>query len=349
MKINNTKIELIYFRAFICMIIILTHILTQYMQSIDDGNINGLKLIYYIQNIVIFGTPSFIILSQLLTTLNYKKVNFQYLWSRFKYIFIPYLMIGSFYCYSESIKTNRSFWEQFLENIILGHWYGYFIIIIMQFFLLSYLIYKIFNSKIILILSLILQIIFLYALNNNKAFAQLFHSIYPLSDNTFILGWIFFFFFGGYIGLNYGRVTRFLQQHLFITTTLAVLTYLGFVFFTKHDYWYVTSFTESLVFYHALMFLLLLGICLHFKTLMFGSISLVSSFSFFIYLLHPVILDTLYLYTSIFADTTIIFIAISLLFILGLCIGVGIFLREFYIFRFVIGKQPYKLKIDLKT
>ncbi|MDW4054047.1 hypothetical protein QI258_13845, partial [Staphylococcus saprophyticus] len=28
-------------------------------------------------------------------------------------------------------------------------------------------------------------------------------------------------------------------------------------------------------------------------------------------------------------------------------IGVGILLREFYIFRFLIGKQPYRLKIYL--
>ncbi|MEP9852955.1 polysaccharide intercellular adhesin biosynthesis/export protein IcaC [Staphylococcus aureus] len=349
---NKTKIELVYFRAFVCMLIIVTHTLTQYMQSIDNAHINELKFIYYIQNLIIFGTPSFIILSQLLTTSTYKKIGIHYLWSRFKYIFIPYLIVGSFYCYSESLKTNRSFGEQFLENVILGHWYGYFIIVILQFFALSYLIYKLsyklFNSKILLLITLVVQIAFLHFLNNNQSFAQTFHQIYPLNENTFILGWIFFFFFGGYIGLNYDKVYGFLQEHLFITLTSAVIAYLGFALLSKHDYSYVTSFSSSLVFYHSFMFLLLLGFCLHFKTLMLGSISLVSSFSFFIYLLHPIILDTLYLYTSIFSETTIIFIAISLLFILGLCVGVGVFLREFYICRFIIGKHPYKLKIDLK-
>lgn len=76
---------------------------------------------------------------------------------------------------------------------------------------------------------------------------------------------------------------------------------------------------------------------------MFSSINLINSFSFFIYLFHPILLEELYNFTSIFMEYTIPFIAISLLFILGLCLGVGILLREFYIFRFIIGKQPYKI------
>lgn len=118
---NNSKIELIYFRAITCMLIILTHIITQYMNGIESSDISALKLVYYIQNVFIFGTPSFIILSQLLTTLNYKKINVTYLWTRFKYIFIPYLLIGAFYCYSEALNTNSHFGHQFLENIILGY------------------------------------------------------------------------------------------------------------------------------------------------------------------------------------------------------------------------------------
>lgn len=80
---------------------------------------------------------------------------------------------------------------------------------------------------------------------------------------------------------------------------------------------------------------------------MYGSINLISTFSFFIYLMHPLILDALYSYTSTFENATIIFVAILLLFTIGLCVGVGILLREFYIFRFLIGKHLYRLKIYL--
>ncbi|AMY05881.1 poly-beta-1,6-N-acetyl-D-glucosamine export protein [Staphylococcus condimenti] len=350
--VKNKKTELIYFRAFICMLIILTHVFTELMRNIEGSDINQLKLIYYVQNMFIFGTPSFIILAQLLVTLNYKVLSIHYLWSRFKYIFIPYLTIGLFYCYTESLKLNSPFSHQFFENIILGKWYGYFIIVIMQFFILSYLLYKIsykiFNSKLILLLSLVIQVTFLHLLDNNKAFAHAFHSIYPLSDNTFILGWIFFFFLGGYIGLNYNRIVNFLNKYIFVVIGCAVISYLIFVVFKNHDYWYVTSYTDYLVLYHTFMFLLLLGACLQFKSFMFYSINLTSTFSFFIFLFHPMILSYVYEYTLVYKGKTILFIVLTLLFVLGLCVGVGVFLREFYIFRFVIGKQPYLTKFDLK-
>ncbi len=350
---NKKKKELIYLRAFLCVIIIVTHILTQYMRGIDGNDTAQLKVIYYAQNIFIFGTPCFIVLSQLLTTLNYSSLKLNYLTSRFKYIIMPYLLVGCFYCYSESRKLGDPFWHQFYQNVVLGYWYGYFIIVIVQYFILSYIIYKIspkiFNSKILLIGSFIVQFVFLRLLHTNHAFETQLHHIYPLSDNTFILGWIFFFFLGGYIGYNYNRIMKFVYEFPFIILTLSVVSYLIFVFaFGKHDYWNVTSYTETLMLYHTFMFLLLLSLFIHFNTFMYGVTNLVNSFSFFIYLLHPIILEYLYEYTSIFINTSIIFIVISLVCTLGMCVGVGIILREFAICRFVIGKQPYKLNVNLK-
>ena len=349
MKQNKT--ELIYLRTFICMLIVLIHIITNYTNDLHSSDLNQLKLTFYIQNIIIFATPSFIILSQLLTTLNYKQVTFRYLVSRFKYIFLPYLALGSFYSFSESLKLNNNFWDQFYENVILGHWYGYFIIVILQFFILSYLAYKItpkmFNSKWLLLLALVVQIVFLELLHNNQKFAEMFQHIYPLSENTFILGWIFFFFLGGYIGANYSKITAFLNDYLIIIIFLAIVSFLIFCLAFSHDYWTVTSFSHKLILYHTFMFLLLLGICLHFNDIMFYSVNLINSFSLFIYLLHPIILEQIYNYTSLFINYTIPFLAISLLFTLGLCIGVGVILREFHIFRFIIGKQPYKIDINI--
>ena len=95
---THFKTELTYFRAFICILIVLVHILTQYMGHMEDSETAELKLLYYIQNIIIFATPSFTILSQLLTTLNYKTVDRHYLWKRVKYILIPLLTRRNFLC-----------------------------------------------------------------------------------------------------------------------------------------------------------------------------------------------------------------------------------------------------------
>ena len=64
-----------------------------------------------------------------------------------------------------------------------------------------------------------------------------------------------FFFLGGYIGYNYHKIIAFLHDFPFIILTLAVGSYLMFVFlFGKHDYWNVTSYSESLMLYHMSMF-----------------------------------------------------------------------------------------------
>ncbi|ERE94834.1 polysaccharide intercellular adhesin biosynthesis/export protein IcaC [Staphylococcus aureus] len=311
---KKIRLELVYLRAIICAIIIITHLLTQITLKHENMEGGSLVLQFYIRNIVIFGTPCFIILSQLLTTLNYQKVTYRYLTTRVKYILIPYILMGLFYSYSESLLTDSSFNKQFIENVLLGQWYGYFIVVIMQFFILSYIIFKI--------------------------------NYYPLSENTIIFGWIFYFFLGAYMGYNYERVLNFLERYLVIMIVLAVATYFVFIALANGDYWNVTSFSYSLTPYNSIMFIVILGICTHFKTMLFNTIQMISAFSFFIYLLHPIILDSLFAYTNIFEDNTMVFLAISLLFILGLCIGVGMILREFYIFRFIIGKQPYKLNIN---
>lgn len=122
---------------------------------------SSLILQYYIRNIFIFGTPSFYNIVSIINNIKLRISNYKLSFSRFKYIFIPYLLIGLFYSYSESLITASSFKKQFIENVVLGQWYGYFIIIIMQFFVLSYIIYKInfrlFNSKILLLLAFIVQ------------------------------------------------------------------------------------------------------------------------------------------------------------------------------------------------
>ena len=143
------------------------------------------------------------------------KVTYRYLTTRVKYILIPYILMGLFYSYSESLLTNSSFNKQFVENVLLGQWYGYFIVVIMQFFILSYIIFKInynlFNSKILLLLSFIVQQTFLYYFSNNSAFHDTVLHYYPLSENTLILGWIFYFFLGAYLGYKLRACLKFLR------------------------------------------------------------------------------------------------------------------------------------------
>ena len=61
---KKIRLELVYLRAIICAIIIITHLLTQINLKHENLEGGSLVLQFYIRNIVIF-TPCFIILSQL--------------------------------------------------------------------------------------------------------------------------------------------------------------------------------------------------------------------------------------------------------------------------------------------
>lgn len=342
---NEKYIELVYLRTILCVSIVLTHILTEYSITNEmDGY--QIKSLYWIRIILIIGTPSFIILSQLLTTLNHStKIKRTYLRKRLSYILIPYLLMGSFYSYSESLKVNNTFFQQFLENVIQGNWYGYFIIIIIQFFLLNWIIYRM-NSKILfskwmLVISFVINTLYLYSYQNIDNVTKFVDKNYPLSSQTFILGWIFYYFLGSYLGHNYSKVKRFISKYISIIIFFAILTYLIFQILGSHDYWVVSSMDYRILLYISFSFLLLINFSSQFDSFMFNSVKRISIYSFFIYLMHPIILEYMFQYTSIFQEHTIIFIPISLLFIIGCCIGVGSLLQEFKIFKYVLGIQPY--------
>ncbi len=63
---KNIRSATVYLRAIICAIIIITHLLTQITLKHENMVGGSLSITILHSNIVIFGTPCFIILSQLL-------------------------------------------------------------------------------------------------------------------------------------------------------------------------------------------------------------------------------------------------------------------------------------------
>lgn len=342
------KVELNHLRVMLCLSIILTHILTRYTIFLEPDSLQ-LDTLYWIRNIFITATPAFIILSVLLTTLNYKKeLPKGYLVERIKYLLVPYILVAMFYCYSLSLENNNNFLNELWSTMVLANWHGYFIFIIMQFAIFTVIIYKIdvriLSSKIALVLSFVINVAFLYSYYEIEAVNNFFMSYYPLSHNTIFLGWIFFYFFGAFIGLNYESIKVNLQYNVAILLLMVILSYILFIVFEDGDHWTVTSFHYSLIPLHASMFLLMLYIATSLSSIWQNNVRTISNYSLFIFLFHPVILPYIYDFTEAYDGSTIIFISLTLLFILGICIGIGILLAQYKIFRFVLGKQPYKVK-----
>ncbi|WP_170234616.1 acyltransferase family protein [Macrococcus equipercicus] len=347
MNIKTPKTELNYLRIIFCLIIITTHILTEYTLNYQPDD-KQIKVIYWIRMAIIFGTPGFIMLSQLLVTMNYKAaLPKNYLSSRFSFIVVPYLIIGLFYSLSESQANGHTYWHEFMFAVVSGNWHGYFVIVIVQFFLLNLIVYKYFpgllGSKLAVVAAFAVNTAYLFAHNTIEPFRQFMAAYYPLSPDTFILGWISYYFIGSYIGLNYERFLTFVKEHTTVVIIMAIASYMLFIVIKQHDYWDVSSFNYATILFTACMFLLMLRVSTTMTSFMPKTAAQISAYSFFIYLFHPLILDAVYNYTSRFQEHTILFISTSIIIVLGCCIGVGTLLRDFPIFKYVIGKQPYKL------
>lgn len=348
----NKKIELNYLRALLCIFVVVTHLFTQYSLNTNPDD-NQIATLYWVRMIFIVGTAGFIMLSQVLITMNYKKdLPEKFIFNRIKFIFLPYLLIGFFYSFSEYMYLRKPFEDIFYKEVLRGFWYGYFILVIFQFYILTKIIYYINNkfnfnlykSKIIILLSVIINMGYLYFYSNNKDVTKFIDHNYFFSPNTMILGWIGYYFIGSFIGIYYDEILEFLSEYISILIFLNALTFVFFIFSQKHDYWMVTSFSWSILPYCICMFLMILVFSKTIAPFMYKFFTLVSAYSFFIYLIHPILLDTIYIYTSRFEDFTVVFIVVSLIITLGTCIGMGLLLKEISISKFIVGKGPFQIK-----
>lgn len=107
---------------------------------------------------------------------------------------------------------------------------------------------------------------------NNIVFYDIVLYYYLLSENIIIFGWIFYFFLGVYMGYNYECVLNFLECYLVIMIVLVVVIYFVFIVLVNGDYWNVISFLYLLMLYNSIMFIVILGICMYFKIMLFNMI-----------------------------------------------------------------------------
>ena len=81
--------------------------------------------------------------------------------------------MGAFYSYSEAIYLRKPFITQFVENVMKGQWYCYFILIILKFFILNVVIMKLWpkllSSRTAVVIAILINIVYLYVYHHNTA------------------------------------------------------------------------------------------------------------------------------------------------------------------------------------
>lgn len=212
--------EIFWLRSIACLCVVLIHsasimINKMYIEtdaSLEKGIWTSLLLL------LMFATPLFVFISEFLIAYSRSvKSPKTFLWKRMKYILLPFIAMAVFYALLSSVTGKHAlseFGQHLWENLILGKFHGYFILIIFQFYLLHVLFQRYgqkWSWKWVLAASLLINAAYLGYFSFVRTFDDP-YSEYQVWWLPF-LGWIFYFSSGYYCGRYFDQVKGFLISY----------------------------------------------------------------------------------------------------------------------------------------
>ncbi len=294
----NTKeklYELDYMRFIACFAVMIVHITATGVEGYIHGSFPHIVTLI-INRSFKFTTPIFIFLSGVTSFYSYRSKEFKYfefIKKRLANVLIAYLVWCAIYYYVY-IKLGYYVYSvsDLIDRIIYGKmsYHLYFVIIITQMYIFGPIFYRILKKSDKKIPILVVAAIFTALCAEYIRFEY--------SDRLF-LKYIFFYMLGIYLTLEYDKFTSYLNKHkwMFIIGYIVVgLTYTAVSYMDMTIYIYVWFiFSLSSVFFVYIIGLLMKDA---FKKY-YGFIKLFGQSSYYIYLMHPLILTLMIRYTTL--------------------------------------------------
>jgi len=198
--------EVFMLRSLACLAIVVLHSMTRIYEN-EEGMISFLKLF------LSFGTPAFILISELVLAHAYPLRSPKgFLAKRVRYILVPFAVFAFIYALQSTFTgggsgTLSELGTTVLANLFLGNFPGYFVLIIFQFYLLHLLCQRWLFAKVrpavVLIAAGLVQTGYLAVFNfvpqPDSAWGALVWDRYIM----LFPGWLFYFAFAYYCGRNY--------------------------------------------------------------------------------------------------------------------------------------------------
>ena len=305
--------EIVFLRSIACLCIAVVHSLHVAHTDTTFTNSSYDTLMDSIYVLLTFGTPTFIFISMLLISYSYPDgLPRKFLSRRFKLILLPFIAMAIFYSadmniFHQLLAGNMSevfsatTWTTISSNVInnlLGGYHGYFILIIFQFYILAYYLYKFLlksNPFLIILLSLVINLIYLAIFNFTEPPTDSEAMRYFWNTGHWIpfVGWIFYFALAFYCGLYYEYFVGLLKKNktLIIVTTLIS----GFltVLLTILEWIPLSSKTVTMLFFTTGMIGILYLIAMKMKSIPKILVD-INNYSFSIYLLNTFYINVTY-------------------------------------------------------
>ena len=295
---NKTIVNEMFLLRFVaCLAVVLVHsieeaILRFELSVNEDFFFTSLRMIF------LFGTPTFIFISEFLLAKSYpNELPKGFFRKRAKFLLIPYIAMGWLYALND-VGFSKPLLIEVFKNIFFANFTAYFIIIIFQFYILHYLLHKYldkWNPKKVLVTSLLINVIYLGFFNFTEPVSFIPGANYIWGKFSWLpfLGWIFYFSVGYYCGKYYNEFKTLLEKYKYLLFVFPIIT-LSVILYFKTTGFIPTNSSKriDIIFYTISLIFLVFYLSSKVKVLP-SIVYIISNYSFSIYLLHKLIIDFL--------------------------------------------------------
>jgi membrane-bound acyltransferase YfiQ involved in biofilm formation len=300
--------EIFILRSIACLAVVFMHAISTTVRPdfyIQDISVIARNLMSIVSLGLIFATPTFVFISEFLLSLNYSnELKSGFLIKRLKYIGIPFVVFSFIYGWYEVKilrEENSSVFVAVVKNIFLGDFFGYFVLIIFQFYILHTITRK-FLAKAsplpVLISSFVINFGYLCFFRFIKPL-----EFVPYSDIIWerlywipFLGWLFYFTMAFYAGRYYEEFKIFLNKlsyPILIGSLVATYALSGILSLLFSEYFHLSSKRPDVLIYTTLIILLILKASKNISNIP-NFISVISQYSYGIFLTHMIFMHVFY-------------------------------------------------------
>ncbi|WP_096188789.1 acyltransferase family protein [Evansella halocellulosilytica] len=338
--------EVFFLRSIACLCIVFLHAISTGLSTIPSAEISvfSYNLFDSINVFLYFGTPLFIFISEMIIAYSYrnKEIPHHFLNKRFKYIFVPFLLMAMFYAIPH-VRSVTDLGHQFFLNAVIGDFHGYFVLIIFQFYCIHLLFHRFLKNQkpinmimITLFINIAYLAIFNFTTPPNIPFGEY---IWTRFYWVPFLGWIFYFTLGYYCGHYYESFIRLLKKYRYSVLLAPVLSSGILLFFYHSEILAVHSSKRVDIIFHTTAIIFFMFYVTHQLRRIPDFLIKISQYSFGIYLLHMFyisVIDFIYSYYPVSLGFNYIIILFA--FSTFLSIVTIIYLNKWRFGNYVVGK-----------
>ncbi|PSL40777.1 surface polysaccharide O-acyltransferase-like enzyme [Planomicrobium soli] len=287
--------EIPFVRAIACIMVVFVHVSSGTITA-ANGSINTLNL--YLYELPRLGTPIFAVISAFLLfgSVNRRGFNIKhFLTSRTTKIVLPfiiwtliYLSFKKYFYSNEIFPDAQSTAKYFLVGT--GYYHLYFMITVIQFYIMFPLLQLIRNRKMLLGFFFVSLLVNLYWFTGSKIHTGIDLLDIIIGHRSFLLNWIGFFMFGAVLVSYYSEILKFVKRQKVVLFVSAILIFLALCLEIDPNNIFTSSRPINLLYVPIfVLFLLSIQGLIAKVPFILSGLNIIGNYSMGIYLVHPMV------------------------------------------------------------